>query len=395
MVTDIDMVITMAKKSTTKRRVLEILLAIFLIIIALFLFAFAYYWNKLSLIQFDDGTIKSEDTTYEEATEPVTDENGNIVTVNKDGSITTVNPNNETYLGNEEDLAKLSDNKQEIVPPTVNPVKDEKVVNILLIATDEADTEFSNIANSDCMMLISADKAKGTIKLVSIERGTAVPIQTGRYAGQYDWINAMLRLGGPAMLVETVEECFRVDIEGFVRVNSQTFIQIVNSCGGININLTQLEADYLNLKLPYGDPAGHIKQLGIAEKVQTVNVGNNCLNGETATLYARCRLIDNDWHRIGRQRKVIQSAISSTRGLSVSELNLMLDKVLPLVQTNLTKGQITELLFSAPKFANATVSEMSLPVNGTYSLMVGMYGKNMYSVDFDANAKALQQFLYK
>lgn len=390
MVTDIDMVITMAKKSTTKRRVLEILLAIFLIIIALFLFAFAYYWNKLSLIQFDDGTIKSEDTIYEEATEPVTDENGN------EESTTSKKVDSDSYLANEEDLAKLSDNKQEIVPPTVNPVKDEKVVNILLIATDEADTEFSNIANSDCMMLISADKAKGTIKLVSIERGTAVPIQTGRYAGQYDWINAMLRLGGPAMLVETVEECFRVDIEGFVRVNSQTFIQIVNSCGGININLTQTEADYLNLKLPGSTVAeGHIKQLGIEDKLQTVKAGPNFVNGEMATLYARCRIIDDDWHRIGRQRKVIQSAISSTRGLSVSELNLMLDKVLPLVQTNLTKGQITELLFSAPKFANATVSEMSLPVNGTYSLMVGMYGKNMYSVDFDANAKALQQFLYK
>ena len=72
----------------------------------------------------------------------------------------------------------------------------------------------------------------------------------------------------------------------------------------------------------------------------------------------------------------------------------MLNNVLPLIQTNLTKTQISELLLQAPSLRGKTIEQMSLPESGTYSIMQGLYGKNMYAVDFDKNAKTLQEFIY-
>ena len=134
-----------------------------------------------------------------------------------------------------------------------------------------------------------------------------------------------------------IRECFKIDVIHYVRVNIYTFMQIVDSVGGVDIDLTQAEADYINHpEDTYA--AGHIRERDVADQIQTVTAGMNHLNGTTAMLYARCRYIDNDWHRVERQRNVIQAAIYQTKNLNVLELNAMLDAVLPLVQTNLTES---------------------------------------------------------
>ena len=93
--------------------------------------------------------------------------------------------------------------------PEGSPFADEDVLNILLISTDErtdavndwdafthlneldgtkATTEFSSDARADSLILCSLNIKDDTIKLVSIERATGVPILLDGYEGQYDWI---------------------------------------------------------------------------------------------------------------------------------------------------------------------------------------------------------------
>ena len=76
------------------------------------------------------------------------------------------------------------------------------------------------------------------------------------------------------------------------------------------------------------------------EVQQDLVPGINHLNGATAMCYARLRAIDDDWHRVERQRKVILAAVENLKKLSVTELDKLLNNVLPLVQTNLTEGDI-------------------------------------------------------
>lgn len=153
---------------------------------------------------------------------------------------------------------------------------------------------------------------------------------------------------------------------------------VIDSVGGIDITLTAAEADYVNT----------------LTKRKSYNEGENHLDSAAVLVYARCRHIDSDWHRIERQRNVIQAVVTKTKDLSVGELNELLNNVLPLVQTNLTRLEITELLLLAPKYRGAEIKQTTIPVSGRYGGMRGLGGRSLFAVDFDTNAKALREFIY-
>lgn len=299
----------------------------------------------------------------------------------------------------------LVHNSDEMEMPEGSPFADEDVLNILLIGTDErteavndADafthlnqldgtedtTEFSDDARADSMILVSLDIKDHVIRLVSIERGTGVPILLDGYEGEYDWITHTFRYGGAKLTMDTVEDCFNVQVDHYVRVNFNSFVQIVDAVGGVDINITDLEAKALNWEVPSNS-------MLIVNKVEP---GLNHFDGYTALQYARLRKIDNDWKRIERQRTVIQAVLDQVKNASVVELDNLLNTVLPLVQTNFTKSEIAALLVQLPGFLGADVEQLSMPLQGTYGVRTGMDDRLMYDPDWAVNIKALQDFLY-
>ena len=146
----------------------------------------------------------------------------------------------------------------------------------------------------------------------------------------------------------------------------------------MEVELTEAEATYFR--------DGHIKA--------DAKAGVNYLNGEEALAYARLREIDSDWKRIQRQRTVIQAAVNKTTSMSLLELNALVDKVLPLVKTNLTDMKIAELALLLPGLRGVTFEQMTIPAKGTYGSMKGMGGRSLFAVDFDANADILRELLY-
>ncbi|MGN0975214.1 MAG: LCP family protein, partial [Gemmiger sp.] len=321
-----------------------------------------------------------------------------------DGSVDEVGS-----IGAEEDQdldgTGLSVADGEMEMPEGSPFSDSDVLNILLIGTDErteavndwdafthlneldgtADTtEFSENARADTLILVSLNIREHTIKLVSIERGTGVPILLPEYEGQYDWITHTFRYGGARLTMETVEDCFNVKVDHYVRVNFNSFVQIVDAVGGIDIKLTELEAKALNWEVPSNSML----------IVNKVHQGWNHFDGYTALQYARLRKIDNDWKRIERQRTVIQAVLDAVKSASVTELNDLLNTVLPLVQTDFTKTEIAALLIQVPGFLGAQAEQMSLPVEGSYGVRYGMDNRLMYDPDWTMNIRALHDFLY-
>lgn len=259
---------------------------------------------------------------------------------------------------------------------------DSDVFNVLLIGTDERTSEFNTNARGDACLLLSLNKSNGAGHLISFERGMGVPILGGEYEGQYDWLTHTFRYGGADLMMEEIRECFKVDVTHYVRVNLNTFIDGINAVGGVDIELTQAEADYIN------------KSKSKTKHIYEVTPGLNHLNGETALVYARCRKIDSDWSRIGRQRAVIQAAVDRVKEMNVFELNDLMDTVLPLVQTNLTNGEIISLILESPKFIGQTMVQDTIPIAGTYGGMTGMGGRSLYAVDFETNAQYLHELLY-
>ena len=321
-----------------------------------------------------------------------------------DGSVSEVGD-----IGAEEDQdldgTGLVHSDDEMEMPEGSPFSDDNVLNILLIGTDErteavndADafthlnqldgteetTEFSDNARADSMILVSLDIKDHIIRLVSIERGTAVPILLDGYEGQYDWITHTFRYGGAKLTMKTIEDCFNVQVDHYVRINFNSFVQIVDAVGGVDIDITDQEAKALNWEVPSNSML----------IVNHVDPGLNHFDGYTALQYARLRKIDNDWKRVERQRTVIQAVLNQVRNASVVELDNLLNTVLPLIQTNFTKSEIAALLVQLPGFLGCDVQQMSMPLQGTYGIRTGMDNRLMYDPDWVVNIKALQDFLY-
>ena len=121
----------------------------------------------------------------------------------------------------------------------------------------------------------------------------------------------------------------------------------------------------------------------------------NHLDGGNALAYARLRAIDSDWQRVGRQRKVILAVVDALKESSLLELNELADTVLPLIQTNLTKLEIAELILYAPNFLTSEFDQMTIPKQGTYGGMKIRNGASAFAVDFELNNDLLHRFLYE
>ena len=333
------------------KKSVKIITAVVLVIVLLLASGVIFYLSKLNLIKFSDGKFRW---------------NGSIDT-NDSETIDEQSRMNEAIADLEE---------KDAVDATGKIYKDKRFLNILLIGTDEHTENFSENARGDSCMIMSVGKKDGSLKLASLERGMGMPILDGKYKGQYDWLTHTVRYGGADLMMREVRECFKVDVERYIRVNFATFKKGIEAVGGIDITLTAAEAAYIS-------NTGHDCTAGV-----------NHLNGEAALVYARCRHIDSDWHRIERQRNVIQAVVTKTKELDIAELNGLLNDVLPLVQTNLTRLEITELLLLAPKYRGAEIKQMTVPVSGSYGGMRGLGGRSLFSVDFETNSRALREFIY-
>lgn len=272
--------------------------------------------------------------------------------------------------------------------------QDDNVYNILLIGTDDRTEKFSSDARGDTCILLSLNKSTGKVSLISFERGTGVPILWGPYEGQWDWLTHSFRYGGADMMVAEIRENFRVDVNRYIRINIRTLVKLIDAIGGIEVDgVTEAEANHINH--PEGTiTEGLSKGIGVQDDVLELKEGTNHMNGATAMVYARMRYIDDDWHRVVRQRKVIEAAANKLSELSATEMISTLDQIVPLVQTDLSETEVAELITLAPKFMSAEVQDMTIPADGTYGSMRGMGDRPMFAVDFDKNTQIIRDMLY-
>lgn len=347
------------------------IIAIILISVAMIISVGGFVLDKMDLIQFEDEVKKP----VEEVDVTDLQDEANAIT--------------------EEELKGLQYSADYPDLPQGDVYKDPNVVNILLLGTDERTTRFNTNARSDSMILVSINTSKHTVKLASFERGTGVPILEGEYKGQYDWLTHCFRYGGADLVMEEIQACYLLDVGHYVRTNIRAFMELIDVVGGINVYLSEEEADYINHWYKYRYATNHVREMDIQEELHSVSVGENHLNGATAMLYARCRAVDNDFGRMKRQRIVMQAIFNQIKDLSIPELNNMLNTILPLIQTNFTRGELATLVLEVPNILDGDFETMQLPESSTFGSMTGMEGRSLFAVDFQKNSDDLKAFLYE
>ena len=248
----------------------------------------------------------------------------------------------------------------------------ENVINILLIGQD---TRNGQRSRSDSMILCTFNKNKNTLTLTSFMRDLYVSIP-GYYKTR---INAAYLYGGMELLDETLEENFGIHVDGNVEVDFNQFADIIDLLGGIDVELTQKEAAYINRYTPGG---------------ASVSAGVQHLAGDEALTYARDRNdIDGDFSRTNRQRKLLSLLVDKFKDSKLTEMIGMLDDLLPMVTTDMTKseivGYVTDLF---PMLATCEIVTQHIPVDDGYENAV-IGGAQVLVPNMDKNLQALEDSL--
>lgn len=297
----------------------------------------------------------------------------------------------DTTLSPEEAASIALQEAEKIDPDSTEPllnqedveVKDEYVyhegqgshiINIMLVGQDAREGE--NVQRSDTMMLVTFNLKTRTITLTSLMRDQYVKIPG--YGSTK--LNHAYQYGGMSLMNETLYNHFGIEVDGNFEVDFTGFEKIIDLLGGVEIDLTKKEVEYL-------------KEKGF----KNVKVGKNVLEGESALWYARLRSIDNDYQRAERQRNVMMSLFEAYKELSYPQMLSLLHEILPLLRTNMTMSEITNYAMELyPMLSGAEVETLRIPVDGTFKggfvkVSEGLKLWCQYNIDFEANREVLEK----
>jgi len=148
-----------------------------------------------------------------------------------------------------------------------------------------ADGYSTEDSNSDSMMLVRIDCPNHKVTMVSLHRDTELMIN-----GKSQKLNAAHAIGGPALAVETVSDFAGVDISHYAEINFDAFRDLVDSLGGVEVEVTMEIDDEL--------AGGYVP------------AGRQTLNGTQALILCRARHAyddygDGDVYRAANQRMVL------------------------------------------------------------------------------------------
>ncbi len=220
------------------------------------------------------------------------------------------------------------------------------VKNILLIG---ADKEKGGASRSDSIMIVSVNRTAGKVIVTSVLRDTHVDIP-GECEAK---INSAYAWGGANLLIQTIEQNFGLKIDGYAVVNFNMFTELVDGLGGIDIEVTENEADYINNRHNYKSETkpDHF------ESGESVH-----LNGYQTLWYARIRKLDSDFMRTYRQRKVITAIAENikTELLTGNIFGLIstAKDVAPNIETSLSSTEFTALLLGMVSCVSKSGLEM-------------------------------------
>lgn len=256
------------------------------------------------------------------------------------------------------------------------------VYNILLLGLDR---DSGNL--SDSMIVVTIDTNTKALKLTSFMRDMLVTIPG--YSNNK--LNTVYRTGGIELLKEVFAKHFDLCLDGYVAVNFSSLTQVIDKLGGVSVYMTEAEAEFLNTSNYIADPQYRNLQ---------VYTGAHWLNGAQATGYARIRFVNkgseaDDYARTSRQRQILTAIYDQFKNQSLTELLSLMETVLPLVTTDFTVLEMTDIATRsvAAGVLSCEMEQFRIPVNNSFQ--ESYYNQmSVLDIDFDINTKELHKFIF-
>lgn len=265
-------------------------------------------------------------------------------------------------------------------------------INFLVVGQAARGGEEERFA--DTMILCTVNTYEKTLTMTSMLRDTLVQ-QSGSY-GSHTWGGIKLTTvyhlghqwdgvaGSMAVMNQTLYNNFGIEVDYNFEIDFDAFVKLVDLLDGVEIELTEAEADYLN------DDDWWV--------YYDVEPGLQRLDGMAALSYARMRKAegdsDSDIIRTNRQRKLIEALIEKVRGRSISSLNRMANEILPLITTSMSNAEITDMLLTLLPM----LSELEIKKGGTcpaesWGELVDIYGDGMYHSVLKFDTAATKKYM--
>lgn len=353
-------------KRNKKKKIKKILMIVALSIVGLIIVSvvgvflvFHHYYKKLD---YDDGDKEFITTEY-----------------TPDGDLLASDSDPNLILSADEALLENLQNNS-------TPVMfSDDVYNILLIGQDSRDKY--TLGRSDSMIIVSINQKTDEIIMTSIMRDvyTAIPgVGNAR-------INAAYAYGGPELLIDTIQQNFKIKIDSYVSVNFYSFMDVVDAVGGVEMTVSDAEIKVLNY---YVEEINELE--GLPKNDGKLNKGGTyVLTGKQALGYSRIRYVGNaDYERTERQRKVLEAVFYKSKSLGLSKLNDMLEEILPEVLTNIEESEMLSLIVNfTTDYKDYDIKQCRVPYDGTYSGLV-IDGAQVLGIDFKSNISNMRRDIY-
>lgn len=260
----------------------------------------------------------------------------------------------------------------------------KNVINVLLCGVDSEDGTASK-ARSDSMIIVSVNKKTKTISMISLLRDSwtymSLPRDDGSHYDYYFKMNAAYRFGGPATLMETIEDDLKIEIDQYIAVDFKSFKKLIDALGGVTVEVTQAESNYIRR----------------TSSQKNFPVGKAKLSGKEALIYSRIRYLDDDLMRTGRQRKIIKALIDSAKTATNGQLLNAFKQVSGYMRTGYSQSEVMSLIAQAYtyKWMDFDMKEVMLP-NTDYVDRFSTYIGSQWAwvVDFVLCAKTVQETIY-
>ena len=277
------------------------------------------------------------------------------------------------------DMSKMSDTFK-------NALHEDGVYNILLLGVEAIGNKSMASGRTDSIMIATINTKQKTLGLTSLMRDSYVTIP-----GYYDTrINAAFGLGGIDLLYETIAYNYNLRLDGSAIVSFKTFQKVIDDLGGVDIEITPGEAQYLNTKNYISEKSN-----------RTLKPGVNHMNGNQALGYARVRYeptLDgtiDDFGRTSRHRRVMAAIFKEVKKSNPVTLVKMLDTIFSQIQTDIKKDNASSYLAEVLELSldGVPLDNLRLPEDGAYQ---GKWvGKALVTaLDWPKTKEALANFVF-
>ena len=240
----------------------------------------------------------------------------------------------------------------------------EGQTNILVMGLDRRPTEGDLPTRTDTMFVVTIDAASKTAGILGIPRDLWVEIPTPNNEGFFEArINTAYVTGetggysggGPQLAKDVVERNIGIEIDHYVIIDFEGFIDMIDELGGVDVYVEEQIDD------PF---YSETEILGDYHPLH-FEVGLHHMDGQTALDYSRTRFGNTDLDRIRRQQQVIFAAIDKVveqRLLSPDKLTSLWGRYKDSIETDINDIRAPGFAALAAQIDRENIAALSLGV---------------------------------